>query len=139
MSRFPVKKIEFIEGKITLLNGVLMTKKSIYSFTPDPTMVSKKLLSKKKNKHYEKIIDFIDEGLNLALSFSIGPIGTTIYQALQTNSNFKDKMKVLLTGLGRTLDFFVLKISFPPLIPVFSFLQNLSVLTLTEIVTSSPQ
>ncbi len=48
-------------------------------------------------------------------------------------------MKVLLTGLGRTLDFFVLKISFPPLIPVFSFLQNLSVLTLTEIVTSSPQ
>ncbi len=54
MSRFPVKKIEFIEGKITLLNGVLMTKKSIYSFTPDPTMVSKKNYYQKRKTNIMK-------------------------------------------------------------------------------------
>lgn len=131
------KKI-FLESKFKILSGILMSKKSILSLPLIPiTFLTKKLLNSQKiknNPNYAKIIDFIDKCLNLSLSFSIGPIGTTIYQTLQTKSDIKSKLLVMGSGLTITTISFILKLHFPQFMPILNFLENISTLAITEII-----
>ena len=127
-----------IDSKFTLLSGILIAKKSIYSLPLIPIkFFANKILNNQKIKNkdnYEKILDFIDKGLSISLSLSIGPIGTALYQALQSDLNPKNKFLVLLSGLTTSLSFTVLKLTFPPLIGILSVLQTLSTLTVIELV-----
>ncbi|MFN3995587.1 MAG: hypothetical protein ACK4GR_03535, partial [bacterium] len=129
-------KNNLIDSKFTLLSGLLLAKKSIYSLPLLPLkFLSKKLLNNEKIKNsriYEKIVDFMDKGLSLALSFTVGPLWTTIYQTLETNSEPKDKLLVFLSGFSSYLTIQILKFIFPPFIPILSTIQSPATLLATE-------
>ncbi|MCS7244251.1 MAG: hypothetical protein RMJ36_05920 [Candidatus Calescibacterium sp.] len=127
-----------IDSKFTLLSGLLMARKSIYSL---PLIILNLFVSKilknekmKNSSKYSQILNFIEKSLNISLAFTIGPIGTSIYQSLQTNSNKKNKAIVLLSGLTTTLLFYTIKLSFPTFIPLINIVQNLSVIGITELI-----
>lgn len=131
-------KDKLIDSKLTLLLGLLLTKKSIYSLPLLPLkFLGKKLLNNKKVKNseiYEKVVDFMDKGLSLALSFTVGPLWTSLYQALETNSSFKDKFLVFSSGFSSYLAIQLLKFTFPVLIPFLSMTQAPTSLLITEVV-----
>ncbi|MCS7165185.1 MAG: hypothetical protein RMJ51_02760 [Candidatus Calescibacterium sp.] len=129
---------KMIKAKFSLLSGLLMIKKSIYSL---PLMVLNLLLSKildhekiRNSQKYSHILDFMEKSLNLSLGFTIGPIGISIYQTLQTDSNKKNKIIVLTSGLITTLIFHALKLSFPTFIPIANLLETISVMGITEFI-----
>ncbi|MCX7870627.1 MAG: hypothetical protein N2485_03510 [bacterium] len=117
----------YINAKLNLLTTLLLINKSIYSIYTIP-------LKYGINKLVEKKIineNFANKLVNLVLSYTIGPLGTTIAYFLNSKNN---KKEIALTGIANIIIFNLLKFLFPYLIPILIPLEKLSTFASLELV-----
>jgi hypothetical protein len=119
-------KKEFVFSKLNLWNSLLLLNKSLFSIFSIPiNYVLKKLIER------EMISEELGNKLaNLFLSYTAGPVLTTLSYAINSKNSKKWN---LLIGLSNILVFNALKLSFPYLIPILVPLEKLSTFALMEL------
>jgi len=119
-------KKELVFSKLNLWNSLLLLNKSLFSIFSIPiNYVLKKLIEKKMISE-----ELANKLANLFLSYTIGPVFTTLSYTINSKSAKKWN---LLVGLSNILVFNILKLSFPYLIPILIPLEKLSTFTSLEL------
>ncbi|MGB9637845.1 MAG: hypothetical protein ACPL1F_00910, partial [bacterium] len=117
----------YINSKFNLLSTLLVLNKSIYSIFTIPLKYGVNKLIQRKIINE----DTANKLVNLALSYTIGPLGTTIAYVLNSKNN---KKELALAGGINIIIFNILKFIFPYLIPILVPLEKLTTFASLELI-----
>ncbi|MGC8815763.1 MAG: hypothetical protein ACP5O4_06180 [bacterium] len=117
----------YINSKFNLLSTLLVLNKSIYSIFTIPLKYGVNKLIQRKIINE----DTANKLVNLALSYTIGPLGTTIAYVLNSKNN---KKELALAGGINIIIFNILKFMFPYLIPILVPLEKLTTFASLELI-----